>query len=164
MNFQENLHIKEAKDDKIHEFFVSYDLQLMTKSKEIADLKSVRITFDLKKENAILKKRSIMSDEELEKKFIQKLESESNKYEIMIKQILLEKQLKIDQISKELFIAKEQLKDYRNNYINKLEHEFAMNRLIHELKELQYRCKDLETRNKNKIEIQENYLFVFKTI
>jgi hypothetical protein len=77
-----------------------------------------------------------------------------------VKQVLLEKQTKIDELQKELFIAKEQIKDFRVSYISKLENDFIVNSLKNELKEISNKMKELET-SKNKIEIkEENYLFV----
>lgn len=109
-----------------------------------------------------MKKRSLFCDEELEKKFINRLALEKEKHETQVKQILLEKQMKIEQLEKELFIAKQQIKDFKHNYISNLEHDFAVNKLKLELKEITNRVKELET-SRNRIEIkEENYLFVIK--
>ena len=55
-----------------------------------------------------------------------KIQSERIDYEIKIKQILVEKEMKIDELGKALFIATEQIKDYKLNYIDKIKHEFIV--------------------------------------
>ena len=107
-------------------------------------------------------KRTALSDEELEKKYTYRLEIEKKKYENLIKEILLENQAKNDELQKQVFVANEHLTDYRKNYISKYQHEFTVNRLTNELKEINNKYTELETKQ-NKFEInQENYIFVCK--
>lgn len=104
-----------------------------------------------------------MSDVELERKYTAKLEKETNKFENVIKQILLDKHTKINELNKEITDMKEVLNDYKSNYINKQEHELAMDLLKDELKEVLNKNNELE--RSKKLEINDkNFIFVLKII
>ncbi len=104
-----------------------------------------------------------MSDEELERKYAARLEKERTQNDIFLKQILLEKQTKLNELSKEIQVLKEKLKEYNSNYINKLEHEKAIRILKDEIKEVDKKNTDLERRKKYEID-DKNLIFVLKII
>ncbi len=104
-----------------------------------------------------------MSDEELERKYATRLEKERTENDVLLKQILLEKQTKLNEMYKEIQVLQEKLNEHNSNYINKLDHEIAIRLLKDEINEVVKKNKELERGKKYNI-IDENLIFVLKII
>jgi hypothetical protein len=104
-----------------------------------------------------------MSDEELERKYATRLEKERTENDVLLKQILLEKQTKLNEMYKEIQVLQEKLNEHNSNYINKLDHEIAIRLLKDEINEVVKKNKELERGKKYNI-IDKNLIFVLKII
>ena len=135
------------------------DKIILKKDEEIKQIKKVKHF----KENLMYKAKIFNFEKDLERFYVTRFEKEKlrmkNNYDYIIKEIIVEKDNKYDELLSELKKEREFVKEYKNSFISLTDHEIILNKLKNDFeKEINIYKGKLETIHNRFDESQFTYL------